>query len=229
MVSVHLTFQPPDQEDITKLYIYESTVSSDVGAVIETVTAVGTYPDYISTYTTALATTANDYFRIQWEDSKGAKTDISAPVRGGTETVVGQVVKRVLERSPNLSPQVVQQEAEAAIQFYYGTNVDPYDVTLDPNYVILNGLTYLVLARASVATAVISGGDVASATIGLVSMRSGSTASSSKVDYTALFDIAFNLLGKPGSVVLQMTEIQTIYGAPAWANKTALIGAVIEP
>lgn len=228
MPSVPLSFVPPDDENLTKLYIYESSVKTDVGTIIETVTAIGAYPNYIHEYTTDLAVSGLDWFRIQWEDDKGAKTDISSPVQGGTKTVVGKLVDRVLERDPTMSRQVVKQEAEGAIQWFYGDAVDPYDVTLNPSYRVLNGLTYYILGRSALAMSVIGGSETQSATIGLVSMRSG-TSTQTKANFAEIMEIAFELLGKSTSLVLQMTQITTIYGGPAWASKQALVGAVLEP
>jgi hypothetical protein len=202
--SVHLTFVSPDRRDLTKLHIYESMTQVDIGTVIETVTAVGSYPDYINEYTTNMAASVANWFRIQWEDSKGAKTEISAAVQGNTETLVGKVVGRVLQRDHQADENVVTQEAEAVIEKYLAVT-DPYDPTIVVSYETLNGLVYLTLARTYLSSA-ISQGTVESATLGLVSFRS-STGSARTIDVQALIDLANSYLGIGTSLVLQMAEV----------------------
>ena len=128
MASVFLNFTPPDREDLTKLRIFEATDAAGPWNEIEVVTAIGEYPNYISSYTTNLATSNTNWFSIQWEDAKGAQTDQSNAIQGGTETLVGEIVDRVLVRDNTLDEQVVLAETEALIERYFGC--DPY--TVDP-------------------------------------------------------------------------------------------------
>lgn len=214
-VKVPLSWIPPDIPDLAKLYILEGPSATGPFVSIETITSIGTYPGYIDHYTTALATSATDWFAIQWEDGVGAKTDISAPIQGGETTLVAEIVKRVRERDSGLSLQVIQQEAEGAIESYFGG--DPYDPDLvdTATYGQKNGLTYMVLARALMSTVVASIAaslNVDQATIGLISFKSGtSTSSGTKTtsfdSIQKLLDMANALLGLTGSRVLQIADI----------------------
>lgn len=174
MASVHLRFIPPDQPDLTKLRIYEGPDSTGPFNLIEEITPVGGYPDYISEYTTTLAGSLANWFAIEWEDSKGARTDLSAAVQGGTTTFVGEIIALVMARDATLDPQVVQQEAEAAVETYFGT--DPYTVTSSTvRFSVKVGLARLVQARSMLNSLITSASVSASSgwTSGLVSMKSG--------------------------------------------------------
>lgn len=206
MPTVNLRFVPPDMENLVKLTIFESSDVSGPFVKIEDVTSIGAYPTYIDSYSTSLAVSLTGWFTIQWEDDKGAKSEMSAPVQGGTDSLVWQVVSRVRQRDPSLSEAVIVQEAEAAIQSYFGDTVDPYDPTLEVSYRILNGLVYLSMARSYVTTTVTQGA-ASSATIGLVSFKSQSGGSSTTVDVQALLDLADQALGVHTSYVMLLEEI----------------------
>jgi hypothetical protein len=212
--SVFLNFTPPDREDLTKLHIFESPNATGPWTNIETVTAVGTYPNYISSYTTNLAASALSWFSIQWEDSKGAKTDQSNSIRGGTETLVGEIVDRVLVRDGTLDEQVVLAETEAIIERYFGT--DPY--TIDPStvgYATKNSLAKIVQAKSMYSTLITSATTGDSWTAGLVSMKS-SSGSSSGTNALAVIDAlmkeAARELGLGVSIVAQMANLQIAGG-----------------
>lgn len=205
MASVHLAFTPPYEPDIASLHIEESASSSGPFVEIESVTDIGDFPDYITEYTTSLATVATDWFRIRWLDSKGAYTNYSQPFPGGGTTLVGQVVQRVRERMPSLSIQIVTQEAEAAIQRYFGDIVNPYDVTLTANYRVLNGLVYLVLAHALMVEGM-TASTAESTTIGLVSVRRNTALQNTK-DLDGLIALANAELGINSTVVLELEEV----------------------
>ena len=91
-VPVPLDFIPPQEDNIVKLHIYESSAQGGPFSEIELVTEVGTWPNYIDHYTTANATALDDWFAIQWEDDKGAKSVLSSPVKGGTDYLVREVM-----------------------------------------------------------------------------------------------------------------------------------------
>lgn len=214
MASVHLTFQPPDEPNITHLHIEEAPAKTGPFAEIENVTPVGVYPDYMTEFTCNLAVNALDWFRIRWEDDKGAFTAYSQPFPGGSTTLIGQIVRRVRERDTSLNVQVVIQEAEAAIQMHFGESVDPYDTTLVASYRVLNGLTYLVMARAIIARTLLTQ-NTASATIGLVSWRKDTTVQN-RADVQQLLDLANKELGIGTSLVLQLEEVQQRMLTPTW-------------
>jgi len=228
MASVKLDFAPPEDDNIVALRIYEAVSATGPWAQIQRTTAVGTYPDYISEFTTTLANDPSDWFSIAWEDVGGVVSDLSIPVKGGTTTWVGEIVKRVLERDSSQDEKVVVQEAEAAIA---STGRDPYDTVDKSAYQILVGLTYLVLARSIIATSVISQAasqNVQSATIGLVSFKSDtSTSTANKIasDVSGLLDLANRYLGIATSYVMELELLTTKYGYSSY-DHSRLIGYV---
>jgi hypothetical protein len=174
------------------------------------VTAIGTYPEYIDKYTTDLASNAADWFTIQWEDSKGAQTPLTAAIQGGTGTLIDKIVTRVLERDRTLDRRVVSQEAEAAIQQALGENVDPYDPTLvtSISYRKLGGLVYLTMARSYIVAALSTTSEaVSSATMGLVSFKQSSGTNVSR-DVESLIDLANRELGISASFVMILADIE---------------------
>lgn len=213
-VSVPFKFVPPEQENLVKLHIFEAVAANGPYNEIEVVTAVGTYPDYIDNYTTNLATSATDWFSLQWEDDKGALGEMSAPVKGGEDTLVGLVVDRARERDRSLDIRILTQEAEAAIEGYYGTTVNVYDpaLAIGASYRVLNGLTYLTMARSYIVSqALNASGNVESATMGLISFRSGSSpAASIKQDIEGLIALANKDLGISTSYVMLIEDIEAV-------------------
>lgn len=144
MAKMPLLFAPPLPNDIVALHIYESP-DSDVSHMveIEVVTNVGVYPSYITQYTTNLASDVEDWFAIKWEDSGGAFSLFSSPIKGGTATLVGEIVERVLLRNPDIDENIVIQEAEGVISYIYHID-DPYTVDIDTvSRLWLTGLTTL--------------------------------------------------------------------------------------
>lgn len=214
MPSVHLTFQPPVEANITHLHIEEAPAKTGPFAEIEDLTPVGLYPEYITEYTTEAAVNTLDWFRIRWEDDRGAFSNYSQPFPGGSTTLIGQLVRRVRERDASLNVQVIIQESEAAIQMFFGDTVDPYDTTLIASYRVLNGLTYLVMARAIIARTLLTQ-DTASATIGLVSWRKDTTLQN-RADVSQLLDMANKELGIATSVVLCLEEVKQRMLTPTW-------------
>lgn len=201
MVSVSLDFVAPDEPDLTSLLIYESSTASGPFVLIETVTPVGTYPDYITHYTTSFATSVSNYFAIEWEDSKGGRTAMSAAVQGGTELAIGMIVNRVLLRDPTLNSIVVEQEAEAVITSYFNV-ADAHDPSISPTAAELSALTYMTLARAYIG-AVISASSSDSYSAGLVSQK----ASTSSGDKTKLIEW---LLGQSARVLGTATVVMLL-------------------
>lgn len=208
MAKVRLDFTPPSEPDIAALHIYESVTQGGPYAPIERVTDIGAYPSYISYYTTLLATSATNWFSIAWETTAGIVGPQSAPIQGGTDTLVNQIITRVRERDSSLDERVVTQEAEAAIQMVLGDQVDPYDPTLDLSYRKINGLVYLVMARSVIARAISTQtGSIESATLGLVSFKS-QNGTQQTVDVQALIDLANKELGIGTSFVFQLASVE---------------------
>jgi hypothetical protein len=202
MASAALHFAPPEEDNVVALRIYESSAAGGPYTEIERVTAIGTYPDYIDSYTTANANSATDWFAIAWESVGGVLGPQSVGVKGGTTTLVGKIVDRVLQRDGSLDPNIVRQEAEVSVEQWAGTSIDPYATDADVSYGQLNGLVYLTLARCYI-FAQASGGETESATLGIVSMRSSSS-TSTNTNTDALIALANDALGLNTSYVLQL-------------------------
>lgn len=204
MASVHLSFIPPDRAGFILLRILEAPDLTTPMTLIETVTDVGTFPNYITSYSTDDAAASDNYFAIQWEDDKGVRTPVTARIKGGTQTLVGKIVERSLQRDLSLNEDVVRQEAEGAIESYYGTGTDPYEIDVaSVSYAQTNGLVYLTMARAYIFEQA-KAADAQSVQLGLVTMRSSST-SSRNID--GLIELANASLGIGTSLILQMEDI----------------------
>jgi hypothetical protein len=214
MASIPLRFVPPDIDNLTTLKVWEGSVADGAFVLIDTVTDIGEYPNYITEWTTQNANLVTDWFAISWVDDGDAESPLSAPIQGGTTTLVAKLIQRVRERNRNVDINVVQQEAEAVLQTYFGDTADPYDVTLTANYKILNGLTYMTLARTLMAE-LLSQTEVNQATVGLVSFKSA-TGQNTLANIQELIDMAERDLGIGGSVVLDLDRLCITYGGPDW-------------
>ena len=186
--------------DIAALRVFESSDPGGPFTQIDRTTDVGTYPGYITSYETALASAVDDWFYVAWENGAGDLVYTSSPTLSGAFSIVEQVAERVLQRDPTLDLTLATQEAEAAIEQYYGA--DPYSITVQPSYRILNGLVYLTLANCYIFS---SASSVESASIGMVRFQ---TSTSSNANVNALIERANSLLGMNTSVVLQMKRIE---------------------
>lgn len=206
MADVRLDFVPPDLPDLTKLIIYESSIKEGTYAPIEEVTAVGAYPDYISYYTTENATQKNYWFAIEWEDSKGAQFGMSQPLQGGTNTLVGEISLRVLQRDPSADEKVVVQEAQAAVQTVFKV-ADPMSLSVgDATAKQLSGLVLLTMARVSLTT-LIASSQSQSYTAGLVSQKTSQGAGADRELIAYLLKEASTILGMSFSVVMLLEDI----------------------
>lgn len=217
MASVRIDFVRPTDPELVALRIWEAAGKDDVYAEIERVDAIGTYPNYISFYTTDQATSTIGWFRIQWEDSKGAVSELSEPRQGGADNLVAQIVERMLLRDPSINEAIAVQEAEAVISWYFNTS-DPYSIevsSVSPN--VMSGLTLYAMARCYIftfaSTTSTAMTDVSDYTAGLISQRSGSTSSAkssggSPLDaIDDLIAIANGMLGTSLSLVMVMEEV----------------------
>ena len=206
-VSVRLDFTPPSIEGVTTLHIEEASDKAGTFSEIESVTAVGEYPNYISYYTTKLATAADDWFRIRWEAESGVFTDYSEPWQGGTDLLVQEIVDRCLLRNPSLNEIIVTQEAQAVVSDIMNTQ-DPNSVLVeDATYVQLREMTNLTLARSLVATYLAAGGTVSKFTAGLVSLQSGATTADPTKAIDALIASANADLNLNYSVILLLSDV----------------------
>lgn len=203
MASVSLDFVAPSSQNIVALEIWEGTTPDGLFDLIETVTGVGSYPDYISEYTTDDATSIDHWFRIRWVDNKGALTGFSQPVQGNVTNLVKILVDRIQLRAPGVSEAVAVQVAEFVISAVMHTE-NPYDTTLAPTIRQLEGMTLLGVARSLIHEFAISAGTSSSWVAGLVSMKADSSVAVNEklIDY--LLDQAGLALGLGRSVIAQM-------------------------
>ena len=170
MPKVKLNFVPPIDNDVFALRIYESSGPDGVFTEIERTESIGTYPSYITDYTTDQALLATDWFAIAWENVDNIVGEMSQAIQGGTTTVVGEIVSRCLLRDPSLNENVLTQEAEGAVYAYYG--VDPYDPEIQPTPNEYSGLTLITMARTmmfTLASSSAASGATSSWVAGLVS------------------------------------------------------------
>lgn len=219
MATVAIDFTPPDISGMVALRIYEAATKEGVYAQIERITAIGFYPTYITRYTSTMALSSTDWFKIAWEDAGGDISIMSQPVQGGTTTLVSTLVNRVMLRDPNLAEQVVAQVAEAVVSLVMHTP-DPYDVTLTATYAQLEGMTLLILARSNMHMIMQSASSSDSYTAGLIAIKnSSSTKTSAGTDLIEwLIDQANLLLGLNYSAVMLMTDISIGSSVSGWED-----------
>jgi len=210
VANVALEFIPPDEPDVAKLHVYESNAPDGSFAEIDTTTAIGTYPNYITRFTTTHASVVDDWFAIAWENEAGNLGDISAPMQGGSTSLVSEIVNRVMLRAPSLNATIVGQEAEAAVCEFYGV-ADPYSVdpaTIPPNQI--SGLTLMTMARVYIyEAATLSVGAANKWTAGIVAMDSSVTSKSTTPweNIEKMLELANRELGRSYSIVLLLSEI----------------------
>jgi hypothetical protein len=227
MAIVPLDFQPPEEPNIVSLHIYESAAQEGPFIQIEEVTDIGTYPSYITRYTTSLATNATNWFGIAWEDDVGAIGPMSNPVQGGTETLVNIIVNRVMLRDPSANEIIATQEAEAVISAALDVE-DPYSVdptTLTP--VQIRGLTNLTLAR-SYMTQIVNTSSTVEYTAGLVSEKRSDAKNVNDAIAALLASAIKDLEGLPGAIIqistiAQMTGCELSSGAVASQDFSRLL------
>jgi hypothetical protein len=208
MSSVRLDFIPPQEQGIVKLEIWESPTKDGTYTKIEDVLGVGSYPTYITYYTTDNATSGTHWFRIRWEDSGGALSEFSEPVQGGQTSLVKTLVDRTLLRNPSLDERVVAQTAEFIIQVVMDTD-NPYDPTLQPTPAQLEGMTMYCVGYSMMSSTASSASAGESYTAGLISQKS-ETSSSKAVSgqpWDVFLDQAAILLGFSKSFVMQMKTL----------------------
>lgn len=209
MSSVPLEFTAPAQNDIVALRIYESDAQLGPFVQIERVTAIGSYPGYITSYTSSLGTGGVKWYTIAWEDSAGGLSDQSNPTRLGTQTVPGEIADRVLQRDINMDRSIAVQEAEAALEQYFGA--DPYELTIsDMTYRQLRGFTNYVLATMLLQRIVKGGGTAEQVTVGLVTLKSSSGGTSfSTREAQSLIDRANDDLGLNQGMIVRLQRCIT--------------------
>ena len=218
MAKVRLDFVPPGDPDIAALLIYEGVEPTGSFSQIERTTEIGTYPSYISYYTTEVAANAQNYFSIAWENVEGILGEMSAAVQGGTGTVVHEILERVKLRDPTLNETIVVQSAEYVISEVMGTS-NPYDPDLEPTYRQLEAMTLLTLARSHIQLVMVTSSTSDSWVAGLVSMKSGASSSTGGSGQEAIewmLAEAARILGVGQARVAQMATMVIAGGLSAY-------------
>lgn len=118
MADVTLRFIPPDEPDMAALRVYEGVSSGGSFSQIERTTAIGGYPQYITKYTTTMASDNSHWFTIAWEDESGTVGAQSTPVQGGTSP--NEIMASVGDINANLpadydSPVVIADGVNTAL------------------------------------------------------------------------------------------------------------------
>ena len=206
MATVRLDFIPPMAPDFIELHIYESPTKDGIFSEIEVVTAIGEYPNYISTYTTTAATSIENWFAIDWYDNKGGHLGQSDPIQGNKQLLLGEIVGRALTRDPSINENVVYDEAQAVLEGFLPAGTDIEDAPIEmANYRERSGLTLLTMARCYIFE--ISEGEM-EYTVGLVSQKVKNSRSMDLIE--ELLRRAEAELGISYSVILQMTDAEGI-------------------
>jgi len=207
MASLILDFVPPEIPGYDVLQVWEAaTLAGAPGTMIQSFPISSTYPTRI---TVTSATSPTGWFSIRWGiTANGIFTPFSEPLQGGTQTVVGIIVNRVMLRQPNSDENVVLQITEAVVETYFGTT-DIY--AIDPDTVprsILEGLTLYVMARNLISEMSVSASSSSGSgwTAGLVSMKAqaDSAVKTSWDTIDRLMKEAEKLLGLGYSRIAQM-------------------------
>jgi len=210
VAAVRLEFTPPIEENISALVIAEAASPDGPFNTIDRTTDIGIYPDYISLFTTQNAASITDWFAIAWEDSGGALGELSAPIMGGTDTLVNEIVNRVLIRDQTLNPSVVAEESETVISIVFHTS-DPYDLALvdQATYAQKSGIVLLVLSQAYLSDLLVQNRTTSGYTAGMVSEQATSFSSSSSPSLgliEAMEKRGLKLLGSGTSLVGQIQD-----------------------
>jgi hypothetical protein len=221
-VSVTLEFIPPDEPDLKALHVYESPTQTGTFTEIDSTLEIAAYPNWISRYTTALATSITDWFAIAWENTAGVTGQLSAPLQGGSTTLVSEIINRVMIRNPSLNQIIVGQEAQAVVSEYMHVDDPNFVAVSDASYVEIRGMTNMTLARSLIATVFATGAtSTAGFTAGLVSIKSSTGASADPTKaIEALVKSANADLGTSESIVLLMADVSASLGC----RPTALTG-----
>jgi hypothetical protein len=222
MFKVTLHFLPPGDDDIVKLHVMESPTKDGVFAEVDTTEEIGTYPNYISHYTTALANTEDDWFSIVWENAAGDVSDLLTPIKGGTETLLSRIVRRVIERDPAVSPNIAAQESEVVIYETLGSLDVPVEEVTPPQ---MSGMTYLTLARVYISD-IVQTTQSESYTAGLVQQKT-SSGQSAVASVDQLIELANKDLGLNVSVVMLMESVWPGTSVSAIENDQSRLTQVI--
>jgi hypothetical protein len=211
MASMPLRFVPPTDPDIAALRIYEAPTAAGPYTQIERVTAIGTPPDYIDRYVTNSAVSVTDWFSIAWENTSGGVSDLSTPLQGGTDTLVGEITSRVMMRDSALDENIVFQEAEVVVAEIAPDALTPADVSVRT----MSGMVLLTMARTALFDMLkSSSAEGLDFTAGIVSVKSSSSTTSRRDLKTieAMIELANRYLGRTYSFFLLLEEIEVAGG-----------------
>jgi hypothetical protein len=220
-VPVRLDFIPPPNDDLVELRIYESPVPEGPFNLIETVTTIGQYPDFISTYTTAYATSTDYWFAIDWYDDKDGNLGLSDSIQGNRQLLLGEIVGRVMIRDPEINENIIYDEALAVLERFFPAGTDLRAIPIeDASEQEKSGLTLLTQARCYIFN--VSEGEE-EYTVGLVSQKKRNSRSLDLIKL--LLSRAESDLGLSYSSILQMAEVEVAGGlvAASTVDQTRLL------
>jgi hypothetical protein len=232
MAKVALRFVLPEDENIIRLHIWEGATADGEFNEIDSTTQVGTSPHYIDQFTTNNAISETDWFAIQFEDADGIFSDLSAPIKGDTTTLVGELVKRVMLRDASLDENLVLQEAEATVSWIYRVD-DPYSIdinTVSPLW--LNELANLSLVSVMYLNLTQSSSTSQSYTAGLISETSAVNTQNATKSIENMEKRALRRLGIGGSIlaaidmrpaVISITGVKTAFDSSRILEARAII------
>lgn len=178
MATVILDFVPPEHEGYTTLQVWESATEQTAPGALAQSFAVDPV-NYPTRMTVTNAASATNWFSIRWLDAAGGATPYSDPIQGGTTTLVGILVNRIMLRVPSANENIILQTVEAVVAEVMGTS-DPYSV--DPatvSYRLMEGMTMFAMGRALMYEMAESSRSTTGSgwTAGLVAMKSDSGSS----------------------------------------------------
>lgn len=206
MSDITLRFVPPSDPDIGALIVFEAPTQSGPFTQIDRTTEIGVYPNWIDVYVCRTAVDRADWFAIAWEDGSGAIGDMSEAVQGGTFTAVGEIVRRVALRAPDMDERIVADEATTALEEVFGTSEPDPTVITARQY---SGLTLLTMARVQMIDLLMNSSQT-SFTAGIVSISTKSTGDEARID--KLIKEANKLLNLNFSRIMLLKEISVAGG-----------------
>lgn len=139
MATVRLFFEPFPEAGAISLRIEESADGISGWSEIENISAIGTFPDYISSYQTTNAVSAQAWFRIRWETTVGLQ-GYSDPLQADALPIHYTVPDLVKEGTRIIGLQTLATGfiQDLVLQSYYMLQhaCGPFDET-NPDFIII--------------------------------------------------------------------------------------------
>ncbi len=108
MASVIIDLIPPnDMRDLIEVDVLESSLGqAGPYIVIDTITEIGVYPEYVDQVTTENATSDTNWFMVHWKDVNNVVSQESTPVQGGT--IVSEIMASLDDINAQLDGSVIR-------------------------------------------------------------------------------------------------------------------------